>query len=413
MVNVSILLENLKEHVNVKSMKNYINWHIKDGEEVKFISYLNKLVEVIKLFDKKMLIVDDLLRNWNGQDLNELKKSMNALKKTILEEWGDLSQCKAETEKLKELYKDRSWLLLEQFKDIVNALEWQIKYSSEIEERDIEIEIKKSFIKLVGEITREYRYITGISQSFYFNDLFKIKTGKDAVKKLYNVETVTQKMLDLNEAIQKMTKHEKSCIASFMNQCLEFIKKNNIRVVLVTETSARILGIILLNKLRENKIKNTYVASFVPGKDMHPSKYIEKFSSERRALTKQIRGNNILILDEFMDTGRTLASSKYVFERIGANKVYTCACLINPHLGAYEIKRIDFFGCTTGCEPSWYNKKLLGRSKKYVVKEGFSIRPQMDIRQSLQKDFFEEYKVAKEVYLQLIADYRKFMKTNT
>ena len=65
-----------------------------------------------------------------------------------------------------------------------------------------------------------------------------------------------------------------------------------------------------------------------------------------RDITRDIKGRDVILVDDILDTGRTLTFAKKLLEQRSANKVYTCVLLDKPHRRVMHIKP-DFsaFSC--------------------------------------------------------------------
>lgn len=380
-------------------------------EEViqKLTTYFAKLLPFIDIFIKKEIAIDKLLTEWNQTRFNDLKIILNELETTITSEWGNLEKFENETKNTAEtlsgvtktfLYSDSTrltrWELrgnkainLDTIKRLGTDLfflettyKLQLELVSKIEKLSDDERVKIIIFKLVKTIRDEFNALSTIFglESEYIQDFEKL---------------VQSPIADLADAPSKVIEKEKEILSTFIQKCTEFIIKNKVHMILVTESSARILGIILLDQLRKRKINDVVVASVNP----NALNFVEVFSQQRKALATRIIKKKelpILIVDEYSG-GNTLNMVKKYFETLGAKIVYTASCFRG------DPNKINIVGGDFR-EPSWYGKHLLQRFKQ-IQKP--NTRP---VNRFVRIEKHPKYKVMNDLHIKLLRDYKEFMK---
>lgn len=385
-----------------------------DDEEViqKLTVYFTKLIPFIDLFIRKETILDALLTQWDQKKLTELKTLLTELKATVTSEFGSLENFKKETnETYKTLNLIRNNFLYSESnrKARYNLIETQGSEFCQLNTIGrlytllffLETTYKKQLelISEIGQLSDSekvkiniFKFVNAVSQEFWaLGTIFGIesKYAKDFEKLLESP------IADLADAPANMNEKEKDILASFIKKCIKFIIEKKVHMVLVTESSARILGIILLDQLRSKKIKDVVVASFNPA----AQNFVENFIQQRKALTAKIQENKklpILIVDEF-SSGTTLGLAKTYFEKIGAQIVYTASAFRG------DPKKINIVGDNSR-EPSWYGKQLLQRFK---IPRDPNTRPE---NKFILIEKHPKYIIMNDLHIKLLKDYKDFMK---
>ncbi len=357
------------------------------------ISHLSKLTAIIDVFTEKEIAVDKLLNEWSRENLQQLINIMNKLNKHIINEWGELLEYEKSVDSLEKATISGLERLRSQLKNIYESHKEQLDI---ISNKNKLLEDKLSLIKFVKAV---------IYEGYELQEIFKIE-----VKYLEDFESVDfLNMPKINKLFQ-IPEERKKQLYYFMQDCIFLIMNNNVKVVIVTEDSAHILGVMLLDALKRKGIK-VPIFGFNPRAIDSPSQWgskidakdselIEAFKKERRAVTKTIIGNNVLIIEEFCASGMGLFLTKKFFEKLGAKLVYTAvfAGFVSRTQGTPDIPpRFNDY-------PEWTHLTgVSGRVKFLKAEKVKTLRTRTAIARS-------KYKVMNDLYVKLVSEFNEFMK---
>lgn len=385
------LLEKIKHFLKPKTIEELSSLNQEVAQ--KFVVQLAKLTRLIESYTRKEAALDKLLKDWGKTNLNELLGIMDDFEQEISSEWGSLEEFKESLSNLSSSKDKNKNDALEQLKyylfELGHIYSNQLKIISSKEKL---LEDKLSITKFCESLTSEKWYLELIFnfETKHFEDLDKVSAFEvSKIARLFNSPD-----------------SQKNALRHFIARCINFVKTNGIKSVLVTDDSARILGMILLDQFKLNNLKIP-VFGFNPRIIQAPQTYkknataqdlFDSIVTERRAMVKTIIGNAILIIDEFGSSGGTLIDSKKFFERLGAKKVYTA--LFSGTWGDYKFTPDILPGPTE--IPDWAQKPSCGRNKYADLSKGI-LRTRTNILSS-------KYKVMNDFHQQLLRDYKEFMK---
>ncbi len=377
------LLEKIRHFLKPKTIEDLSS--INQDTSQKFVVQLAKLTRLIEIYIKKEAALDKLLKDWDKKNFDELMQIMDTLKNEIIAEWGSLD----EFEKTISAVPSGPLLSL---KNNLSGLRYnyieQIKIISKKEEL---FNDKVSIARLCQEILSE-QYC--LAQIFDFESRYSEELNRVVVLGIPNIAELFES-----------SSSQKNALYYFIARCVDFIKTKGIKSVLVTDDSARILGIVLLDQLKQQNLK-VPIFGINPRIIQNPQVYkknstlqdlLDSIVTERRAMIKTIIGNSILIIDEFGVTGDSLFASKKFFETLGAKKVYTA--LFSGGWDEYKFTP-DILPAQNNM-PDWTHKPSGGRAK--FIERPNNLRTRTNILSS-------KYKVMNDFHQQLLKDYREFMK---
>ncbi len=141
--------------------------------------------------------------------------------------------------------------------------------------------------------------------------------------------------------------HEETCkLYEFMHRLVHEVERSNIDFVYAIDRSGRILGFLLYQVLRNlgklGKTKFYFIHATIDGE--------VTFYSEQQK--NEIRGKNILLLDEFVSAGRTMQATVSHLQSWGGRVIpYAFACFQGGALYGNN------YNAVSEGEPSWFWKK--------------------------------------------------------
>jgi len=401
------ILERIKNLLRPESFKLLSNLGEDDVVNA-YVVQITKLSKVIDIFIEKEAALDALLRDFNRNNLQELLTILTNLKKLIATEFRDWSEFSEASECIFKLLKKRN---VKNYYTILPINVFSNDPESIFNNYKEQFEIMSKNEKLLDDklsIARLVKLV--VEEAYELKSLFVIET-----KFQENLLDITNLRLDSMK--RPISKKDNDTLRSFLNDCVNWIRKERIKIVLVTFDSARILGIMLLAMLKEQGLKNVVVSGFDPRPITEIEEYpykegatiltaIEDFKKERHALSKKIIGNTVLIIDEYGSSGKTLCKSKEFFEKLGANIVYT-AQLSGRCDSEYCSVRFFHPDIRGGLSlpPMNINRTSTGRSKSFLEEGEGKLRTRTNVQLSPTK-----YKIMNDLYNQLVRDYKEFMK---
>jgi hypoxanthine phosphoribosyltransferase len=143
-------------------------------------------------------------------------------------------------------------------------------------------------------------------------------------------------------------------LQEFLRKIKTFSEKNSITTFAVTEKSARLIGELLEKKDISQKIIYYTPDPITREKVKNPELIFKKEFPKLKTKDK-----NLLIIDEYIQTGDTLKISKNFFKKIGFRNVYSCTMYLDESC-KYSP---DFFIKKTFLAPPWYDFPIMLREK--------------------------------------------------
>lgn len=313
-------------------------------EKVTINSEFKNFESLFELLKKNIVLGDEIEKSINSRKINELKKNTNKIK-TLLKIWGIfgdkedkkrldnyyslnyknnlLKKCKlskTNTTKYKcDVLKKRAiGKHLNFLKIIFEECDNQLKLVEKISDKPQKLYIKKLLLSI-----SEFR---GVMKFLPLDKAYKLHASRISVK-------------DLEDFLKKIK---------------TFSKKYSINTFAITEKSARLIGELLEESNISQKIIYYTPDPITREKVKNPQTI---FKEEFPGL--KIKNKNLLIVDEYIETGDTLKVSKKFFEKLGFQNVYTCTMYINETC-KYSP---NFFTKKTFLTPPWYDFPIMLREK--------------------------------------------------
>lgn len=402
------LIEKLKQYLHPKPFKELTETN--DTQLNAFLNHITKLTTLADIYIKKEILLDKFLTSYSQKELTALANNIDELKETITQEWGGLEEFKKTINEIISIIRTKKTELnqifghpnLYAFGMYPLNYEYQQQFKI-IEQKEKLLQDKYTAVLLIRSIFKEYNSLKAIFE-------LETKYAQD-FEKINELKIPEIQILIKN---QKYNTNELTKIKNFTQTCITFAQEKNIQAIIITEDSARILGIILQSKLKEQKIpikifgfdptpltrRRIHTPTFKPTEQQ----IIDAFIKERRALAKEIQRKNILIVDEFAASGDTLIKTAQFFEKIGAKKAYTAACFARVPAKMY----MDIIGTLSPEQTSWYDIPVSGKQKYYKRKN-----TKIEEIKTKTMTLRTKYKIINDLYAQLVKDYTDFMKKGT
>lgn len=152
----------------------------------------------------------------------------------------------------------------------------------------------------------------------------------------------------------ELTEEEKKLIAEGVFEIVKFAEKNNVRVVIVAGSSAQPVAWLFRHFWRELFPKKPMPTFYALG--TMPSAYLlspEKIAKKLAHLfpsLKHKKGQNALILEEFISTGKTVENIKKSLQKLEFKNILTAALFATER----GKKRADFVAHVFGRAPFFH-----------------------------------------------------------
>jgi len=291
---------------------------------------------------KKSIILGDKIQD--TRNYKELKKNVERIKK-LLESWGIFGN--AEDKKRIEKYYTKNYEnnILNKCKSTKSE---NAKYKCAVLEK-----------RALGKHLNFLRIIYDESE----NQLKILEKISAKPKKLYIKKLLLSlsefrgimKFFPLDKAYKFLTSRiNVQDLQEFLKKIKTFSKNYSITTFAITEKSARLIGELLKKQNVSQKIIY-YTPDPITREKIKNPKII--FKKEFPKL--KIQNKNLLIIDEYIQTGDTLKISKNFFKKIGFKNVYICTMYLNESCKFSP----DFFIKKTFLSPPWYDFPIMLKEK--------------------------------------------------
>lgn len=307
-------------------------------------SEFKKFTLLFKLLKKSVILGDKIQNTINHKDIKKLKENTERIKK-VLKTWGLFGNNEDKKRIDKYYIKNYEKNILNKCKSTKNENE---KYKCEtLKKRALGKHL--NFLKVIfEECNNQLIFIQKIStkpQKFYTKKLLLSLSEFRGVMKFFPLDKAYKFHVSRINIFD---------LQQFLKKIKTFSKNNSIATFAITEKSARLIGELLKNQDIPQKIIY-YAPDPITRKKIKKPEFI--FKKEFPKL--KIQNKNLLIIDEYIQTGDTLKISKKFFKRIGFKNVYTSSIYVNETC-KYSP---DFFIKKTFLTPPWYDFPIMLKEK--------------------------------------------------
>jgi hypoxanthine phosphoribosyltransferase len=304
-----------------------------------------KKFEVLFLLLKESVILGDKIQDSitpNG--IKELKQNANEIKKH-LRAWGVFGN-KDDTKRLDEYY------VMNYENNILDKCKYakseNLKYKCDVlEKRSLGKHL--NFLRVIfEECNNQLKLLQKISdkpQKLYLKKLLlSISEFRRVMKffpldKAYKFHASRINVQDLKD---------------FLKEIKIFSEKYSINTFAITEKSARLIGELLEKNNLPQKIIYYTPDPITREKIKNPKMIFKKEFPKIKT-----KDNNLLVIDEYIQTGDTLKISKKFFKKIGFRNVYSCTMYLDESCKYFP----DFFIKKTFLAPPWYDFPIMLKEK--------------------------------------------------
>ena len=339
------------------------------GKSVTINSEFKKFEVLFILLKKSVLIGDKIQDSITSKEVKELKQNANEIKK-LLRTWG-ISGNKEDKKRLDEYYiRNYEKNLLDKCKPSKSE---KTKYKCDVLEKRA-LGKHLNFLRVIfEECDTQSKLLQKISdkpQKSYLKKLLLSISEFRGVMKFFPLDKVYR---------FHVSRINVQYLNEFLKEIKSFSEKYLISIFAVTEKSARLIG-----KLIEKHNLPQEIIYYTPDPITR-----EKIKNPESVFRKEFpdlktKDKNLLVIDEYIQTGDTLKISKKFFKKIGFRNVYTCTMYIDESCKFSP----DFFVKKTFLAPPWYDFPIMLREK---VEGSFKTTP-LNIKSRLLREKLKKEK---------------------